>query len=75
MKDFIICQMKIDDETFNGNIQTYSMSNIIRLVKAETKEAAIGKFVIETQSLQAMKKLDIECYDLSELKTIIITTN
>lgn len=46
------------------------MSNIIRKINAETKEIAIGKFVIETQNIKAYNKLDLECYDIEEIKSI-----
>jgi hypothetical protein len=46
------------------------MESIVRQIKAESKEIAIGKFVIATQEIKAIKKLEIECYDLSELKSV-----
>ena len=50
--------------TFDQNI---SMSAIVRKVECETKEHAIGKFVIATKDIKAEQKMDIECYDMAEI--------
>ena len=39
--------------------QNILMSNIVRKVEAETKELAIGKFVVATQEIKANQKLNI----------------
>jgi len=70
MKKFIVIQMQIDSEIIDGNNKNISMSNVVRHIEAESKDVAIGKFVVATQSLRAIKKMDIECYDLSKLKTV-----
>lgn len=70
MKHFIIIQMTIVKEEIVGNSKNTIMENIVRQIKAESKEIAIGKFVIATQEIKAIKKLEIECYDLSELKSV-----
>ena len=67
MKKFIVIQMQIDNEIIEGNKKNISMSNVVRQIEAESKEIAIGKFVIATQDIKAQKKMNIECYDLSEL--------
>jgi hypothetical protein len=67
MKKFIVIQMQIDNEIIEGNNKHISMSNVVRQIEAETKEIAIGKFVIATQNIKAQKKMNIECYDLFEL--------
>ena len=67
MKKFIVIQMQIDNEVIEGNNKNISMSNVVRQIEAESKEIAIGKFVIATQDIKAQKKMNIECYDLSEL--------
>ena len=69
MKKFIVLQMQIDGETVVGNNKNISMSNVVRYIEAESNETGIGKFVLATQQIKAMKKMDIECYELSELKT------
>ena len=65
MKKFIVIQMQVDLESTQYNVV---MSNVVRQVEAESKELAIGKFVVATKYIKAQKKMDIECYDLSELK-------
>ena len=70
MKHFIIIQMTIVKEEIVGNNKNTIMENIVRQIKAESKEIAIGKFVIATQEIKAIKKLEIEYYDLSELKSV-----
>ena len=67
IKKFIVIQMQIDNEIIEGNNKNISMSNIVRQIEAESKEIAIGKFVIATQDIKAKKKMNIECYDLSAL--------
>ncbi len=67
MKKFIVIQMQIDNEIIEGNNKNISMSNVVRQIEAESKEIAIGKFVIATQDIKAQKRMNIECYDLSEL--------
>ena len=67
MNTYIIIQMQIDSKSTIGNDQTISMLNVVRKVEAETKELAIGKFVLATQGIKATQKLDIECYDITEL--------
>ena len=67
MKKFIIVQMKIDSEVDKDNVREVRMSNIVRQVDAESRELAIGKFVVSTQNIKALKKMDIECYELSQL--------
>jgi hypothetical protein len=62
--------MSIVKEEFVGNNKNTIMGNIVRQIKAESKEIAIGKFVIATQDIKAIKKLEIECYDLSELMSV-----
>jgi hypothetical protein len=63
MKKFIVIQMKVESHKMG----TILMSNIVRQVEADSKELAIGKFIVATQNITAEKKLDVECYDLSEL--------
>ena len=70
MKHFIGIQMTIEKEEIVGSSKNTIMQNIVRQIKAESKEIAIGKFVVATQDIKAIKKLEIECYDLSELKSV-----
>ena len=69
-KHFVVIQMIIEKEEIVGSSKNTIMQNIVRQIKAESKEIAIGKFVIATQEIKAIKKLEIECYNLSELKSV-----
>jgi hypothetical protein len=70
MKEFIVYQMQIDSEEINGVNRTTKMSTLVRRVKAKTQEEAIGKFVLESNTIPAIKKLNVECIPLDLLKTI-----
>ena len=67
MKTFIVYQMQVDSQEKNGFNTNFNVSTVIRKVEAETKEEAIGKFVLNTSSIVAFKKLNIDCIELSEL--------
>lgn len=69
MKQYIVLQMQVDKESFDGNNKNVEMTTIVRKVEADSKELAIGKFVTNTQDIKAIKKLNIQCYDLDELKS------
>ena len=62
--------MQVDSKSIIGNCQDIEMSNVVRKVEAETKELAIGKFVVATQDIKANQKLNIECYDITEMKSL-----
>ncbi|WP_256013149.1 hypothetical protein [Desertivirga xinjiangensis] len=62
--------MQIDSEVIDEETRSISMSNVVRQIDAFSRELAIGKFVIATQGIKALKKMDIECYDLSELLSV-----
>ena len=62
--------MQVVSKIATNNIEDISMSNVVRKIEAETKEIAIGKFVLATQDIKANNKLNIECYDLTELKSV-----
>ena len=36
----------------------------------EPKQEVIGKFVVATQDIKANQKLNIECYDITEMKSL-----
>ena len=46
------------------------MDTIVRKVIAPNKETAIGLYIIQTEELKFLQKLNVECIDLEELKTI-----
>lgn len=69
-KTFIVLQMQVDRQEESHRDTDIFMSTIVRQVVADTKESAIGKFVVATQKIEAKKKLQIECYSLEELTKI-----
>lgn len=70
MKHFIIIQVTIVGQEIKGNNTINLVENIVRQIKAKNEEEAIGKFIIATKDIKAIEKLDLECYDLSELKSV-----
>lgn len=70
MKTFIIYQMQIDSKELVGTNNNILMSTIVRKVDANSKEEAIGKFIIGTSSIKAQQKLNVECIELSELASL-----
>lgn len=71
MKKFIVYQQQVDSETRNGADSQILISTVIRLVYAKSEEEAIGKFVLETKNIPAKQKLNVECIELSVLKSIL----
>lgn len=51
----------------NGVIE---MIVVVRKVSANTREEAIGKFVINTADIKAVQKLELQCDELDQLLTI-----
>jgi len=68
MKWFIIYQMIINKIERVGFTQNTEMSVTVRKVRANSKEEAIGKFVIETANIQAIEKLQVQCDELDQLQ-------
>lgn len=70
MKDFIVYQqIMVKQELVNNNNMVY-WDIVVRRVKANTQEEAIGKFVISTNDVVSIQKLTIICIELSMLKCI-----
>lgn len=70
METYIVYQMQIDSEERIGVKNNFVMSTIIRKIDANSKEEAIGKFIINTTSIKAQQKLDVMCIVLSELASL-----
>lgn len=70
MKEFIINQIVVDNTSAKGNTHNILVSVIVRRVKAETKEEAIGKFVLATADIKVQQKLNIECIPYENLTSI-----
>lgn len=71
MEVFIVIQIIVESEVFMDKNNHINLNSIVRRVEAKTKAEAIGEFVIETASIPAKQKLNIECYSLAELISII----
>lgn len=70
MKDFIVYQqIMVKQELVNNNNMVY-WDTVVRRVKANTQEEAIGKFVVSTNDVVSIQKLNIVCIELSTLKCI-----
>jgi hypothetical protein len=73
--NYLVCQCVITEENMSMEGSTLSnhisISIHIRNVIAETKEEAIGKFVIDTAKESFKSRIDpIECFELERLKMI-----
>ncbi|HMU97274.1 MAG TPA: hypothetical protein PLC61_00385 [Chitinophagales bacterium] len=71
-KEYIVIQMKIDEDAYKDNVLDIRMSSIVLKVEAINKSVAIEKFKIATQKIRAIKKLEIECYELDKIPRISI---
>lgn len=67
MKKYIVIQMQIDGNTIKDGVIYTNMSNVVRQIDAETREEAIGKFVVGTSQIKALKKFNIDCFELNDL--------
>ena len=67
-KTYIVYQMQIDSEEIIGRNNNFIMSTLIRKVTAYSKEEAIGKFILESNTIKAKQKLNVDCIELSKLK-------
>lgn len=70
MKTYILIQIQIERNAIVDKEQQVTISNIIRKVQANSKEEAIGKFVLSTANIRAHQKLEIDCFDIDELDTL-----
>lgn len=59
----------VKQELVNNNNMVY-WDTVVRRVKANTQEEAIGKFVVSTNDVVSIQKLNIVCIELSTLKCI-----
>ena len=67
MDMYLVVQMQVDSEHIEYNEKNILLSNTIRVVQADSKESAIGKFVVATQEIKAKQKLKIECYKIEDI--------
>lgn len=71
MKKKYLCYQMIQVRRDNiGGINVPVVNIIIRNVHAKNENEAIGKFTKQTKDIKAVKKLEIECFLMKELKEI-----
>lgn len=64
---YLVYQIHLSQKTQEGNNTYHHWNTIIRNVEASNKEAAIGKFVIQTSKITAVEKLPLTCILLEQL--------
>jgi hypothetical protein len=69
-KRFLCYQQMVMSEELDGNTNNIKIETVIRNIGAKNKEEAIGKFIIQTRSIEARKKLEPICFLLDDLTTI-----
>ena len=62
--------MIITKQEFVGSNNTTEMETVIRNVGAKSKEEALGKFILNTSEIKAIKRLDPFCFELDDLLKI-----
>lgn len=62
-KRWLCYQMIITKQEINIT----EMDTIIRNISAKNKEEALGKFILNTSKIKAIKKLDLNCIKLTDL--------
>lgn len=70
---WLVYQPLIEKEQYNPEIMSnnITLSVAIRKIEAETKEEAIGKFMLDTAELKFTKRVDpLTCFEFDTLKTI-----
>jgi len=68
MTDYLIVQTILTSiDRPNNYTQVNNWNNIIRVVPAKTKEEALGRFVIETQNIAAVERLNPEINILNDI--------
>ena len=70
METYIVIQMIVINLRMANGREGIGMDCIVRKVQATSQAEAIGKFALSTQDIKPDKKLDIQCYKLSDLKSI-----
>ena len=57
-------------EELVGTTNNIKIETVIRNVGAKNQEEAIGKFIVETNKIQAQKKLEPVCFLLDDLTKV-----
>lgn len=69
-KRYLCYQQMVMKEELIGTTNNITLETVIRNVGAKNQEEAIGKFVVETNKIQAQKKLEPVCFLLDNLTKI-----
>ena len=64
---YLLTQLLITDKRFVGNNYTQDICTLIRVVVANSKEEAIGKFILETKDIKAIERLNPSCDILKDV--------
>lgn len=67
MKDYVVYQPVVTDQDISGSVANIKIDALIRVVEASSQEEAIGKYILATRDMVLNKKLDVKCYEVSEL--------
>ena len=69
-KKYIVTQVCVDSETLIGNNNRINLSDIIRVVYAESEAEAIGKFILTITDVNVKQRLNPKCYLIDDILTI-----
>ena len=69
-KEFLVVQIVMSKQEINVGTTNQYWDNIIRKVKANNIEEAIGKFMINTQNIFAVQRLNPVAYELSQVLSL-----
>lgn len=69
-KEFLVVQIIMSKQEINVGTTHQYWDNIIRKVKANNIEEAVGKFMINTQNVYAIQRLNPVAYELSQVLSL-----
>ena len=69
-KRYLCYQQMVMKEELVGTTNSVKIETVIRNVGAKNQEEAIGKFIVETNKIQAQKKLEPVCFLLDDLAKV-----
>jgi len=69
MNFYIVTQICVQYVKVENGQVTQALVDITRKVEANSKEQAIGKFIVATQDIFMNQKLTPQCYPLDQLLT------
>ncbi len=69
-KEFLVTQIVMSKQEVTVGVTNQYWDSIIRKVKANNIEEAIGKFMIDTQKIFAIQRLNPVAYELSQILSL-----